>query len=122
MDIEPQLQLSADPRRLRQVLDNLIENTRRYAAGETLEIKAYDTSNAVMLDMIDHGPGVDEQHLSRLFDRLYRADSSRSKDSGGSGLGLTICRSIVEAHGGHIEARPVSPQGLCIHMQWPKTV
>ena len=119
VNIETGSSFRADPQRLRQVLDNLIENAIRYASGAKLEIHCYTQQQMQCIDFIDQGPGVEPQHLPRLFDRLYRVDDSRSKASGGSGLGLAICRSIVEAHGGTIDARAHTPQGLHIHTQWP---
>jgi two-component system sensor histidine kinase BaeS len=62
---------------------------------------------------------VREDALPQLFERFYRAEASRSRALGGAGLGLAICRNIVEAHGGHIEARLSPLGGLCIHLELP---
>ena len=117
--VDAAIHLRADPQRLRQVLDNLIENAIRYASGSMLEVQAQTDEQGTHLIFSDHGPGVSAEHLPRLFDRLYRVDASRSKDSGGSGLGLAICRSIIEAHGGHIQAQANRPSGLRFDLFWP---
>jgi two-component system sensor histidine kinase BaeS len=72
------------------------------------------------LRLEDSGPGVSDDQLARLFDRFYRVEGSRSRTTGGSGLGLSICRNIVEAHGGSIEAGHSPLGGLSIRVELPK--
>jgi signal transduction histidine kinase len=74
---------------------------------------------AVVIDIQDSEPGVADNALPRLFERLYRGEASRSRAVGGSGLGLAICQSIAEAHGGHIEAQPSPFGGLWARVQLP---
>lgn len=69
--------------------------------------------------MQDSAPGVGPEQLPRLFDRFFRADASRSRRSGGAGLGLSICQRIVEAHEGRIEARPSPLGGLWLRVELP---
>jgi two-component system phosphate regulon sensor histidine kinase PhoR len=95
----------ADKFRIRQVLTNLVLNSIRYGkeSGYT-KIRLSDT-------VADNGIGIGRDSLSRVFERFYRADKSRSRDSGGSGLGLSICKHIMESHGEHIEVMSTEGAG-----------
>ncbi|MCP4353417.1 MAG: HAMP domain-containing protein [Desulfobacterales bacterium] len=109
-----------DADRLTQVFSNLIENTLRYAdTPGTLKIWDYQTETGLSLNFEDSGPGVPEESLERLFDRLYRVDKSRSRAKGGSGLGLAICKNIVETQGGEIRAANAPSGGLRIEIVFP---
>jgi two-component system sensor histidine kinase BaeS len=109
----------ADESRLQQVFNNLLENSLRYTdAGGQLRIACVATTDGVTVELMDSAPGVDDASLPRLFDRFYRVEASRNRASGGAGLGLAICRAIVDAHGGSIRAS-ASPLGglwLTIHL------
>jgi two-component system sensor histidine kinase BaeS len=110
----------ADESRLQQVFINLIENSVRYThAGGRLRIQCKTTQDGVNIDLMDSSPGVDEKNLPRLFERFYRVEMSRNRASGGAGLGLAICRAIVEAHGGTIEAKPSPLGGLWVTVHLP---
>jgi two-component system sensor histidine kinase BaeS len=109
----------ADAQRLRQLLHNLLENSARYVEpGGRLEV-SLTPGKAAVLRLEDSGPGVSDDQLARLFDRFYRVEGSRSRTTGGSGLGLSICRNIVEAHGGSIEAGHSPLGGLSIRVELP---
>ncbi len=109
-----------DADRLTQLFSNLIENTLRYAdTPGTLKIWDWQTETGLSLNFEDSGPGVPEESLERLFDRLYRVDKSRSRAKGGSGLGLAICKNIVETQGGEIRAVNASSGGLRIEIVLP---
>ncbi len=111
-----------DADRLRQLFSNLVKNTLRYAdAPGILKIGQVCTANRLILFFEDSGPGVPEGALDRLFDRLYRVDRSRSRAQGGSGLGLSICKSIVIALGGEIRATNGNSGGLRIEVELPHT-
>ena len=119
-DITEEVWLDGDPQRLRQLVHNLMENCYRYVESQgqvKLELRARDGRAELILD--DSGPGLQAEQLSRLFERFYRAEESRSRVSGGSGLGLSICRNIVEAHGGVIGAESSSQGGLCVRISLP---
>lgn len=91
----------ADPDRLRQVFDNLLENSVRYtSAGGTVQLSAALEGAMLVLRLDDSAPGVPDDALPRLTERFYRVDASRSRKGGGSGLGLSLCEKIVQAHGG----------------------
>lgn len=112
--------LHADPDRLSQLFRNLMQNSLRYTdAGGRLEIVAGRRGGLLTLDFCDTAPAVPAEALPQLFERFYRVEASRNRALGGAGLGLAICRNIVEAHGGRIEARPSPLGGLCIHVDLP---
>jgi two-component system sensor histidine kinase KdpD len=88
---------------LQQVMVNLLENAARYTPpGTPIEILARREDNAIAVEIADRGPGLPPDELNRIFEKFYRADSSKSRS--GSGLGLAICRGIVQLHGGKIQA------------------
>jgi two-component system sensor histidine kinase BaeS len=108
----------ADPDRLSQLWRNLLRNSLRYTdAGGRLEIGIGRQDGRLILDFQDTAPGVPESDLPHLFERFYRVEASRSRAHGGAGLGLAICRNIVAAHGGRIEARPSPLGGLWIRVE-----
>ncbi len=112
--------LQGDADRLSQLFSNLLENTLRYVDSPgTLKIGYEQTKNQLSLSFIDSGPGVPEESIGRLFDRLYRVEQSRNRAKGGSGLGLAICKNIVEMHGGEITATNVPSSGLWIKIVFP---
>ncbi|MBN2549517.1 MAG: HAMP domain-containing protein [Anaerolineales bacterium] len=112
--------VSADPDRLAQVLDNLLDNALRYSPehGEIIvSLKRKD--DRVICRVSDAGPGIPADHLPLIFERFYRADPSRNRDKGGSGLGLAIVRSLVVAHGGGVSASSVEGQGTAVTFWLP---
>jgi two-component system sensor histidine kinase BaeS len=110
-----------DGDRLKQLFSNLLENTLRYTNGPgVLWVSHEVTPDGIHLHFEDSGPGVPEESLDRLFDRLYRVDKARRRAQGGSGLGLAICKSIVESFGGRIEASNGTSGGLRVSIQFPR--
>jgi two-component system sensor histidine kinase BaeS len=115
-----ELWLEGDARRLRQLLQNLLENTCRYVeAGGQVLLKLRRVDGEAQLSIDDSGPGLAEHERSRLFERFYRVEGSRSRVSGGSGLGLSICRNIAEAHQGSLRALESQLGGLRIELLLP---
>ncbi|KAF1007245.1 MAG: Signal transduction histidine-protein kinase BaeS [Luteibacter sp.] len=113
----------ADEDRIQQVLQNLLENTVRYVdPGQSIVLRLHIVGDDAVLDIQDSGSGVPDDALPRLFERFYRVEGSRNRATGGSGLGLPVCRSIVEAHGGHITASNAPQGGLWIRMFLPLMV
>ena len=104
--------IMADPDRLRQVFGNLISNALRHTpAGGRITLAASALDGAVQFSVSDTGPGLTPEEQEQVFERFWRADTSRSRDGGGSGLGLTIARYLVEAHGGDIGVESAPDQG-----------
>lgn len=109
-----------DAERLRQLFGNLFDNSLKYTdPGGELSIKVLKDGGRVMIDVQDSAPGVAETELEKLFERLYRVESSRSRATGGAGLGLAICRNIVEAHEGSITAKASPLGGVWIRVELP---
>jgi two-component system phosphate regulon sensor histidine kinase PhoR len=97
------LSVLADPRALEQVLVNLLDNAVKYTpAGGRVRLLAERADGLVTVSVADTGPGIDRQHQARLFERFYRADAGRSRDRGGTGIGLAIVKHLVQAQGGEV--------------------
>ncbi|WP_369981500.1 sensor histidine kinase [Xanthomonas bundabergensis] len=117
------LTISADRDRIGQVLSVLIDNALRYAAvGKSLLVEASTGSSDVLICVSDRGPGVAPELLSRMVDRFWRAEDSRARHSGGSGLGLSIAAAICHAHGGALEFANREGGGLCARVRLPRAV
>jgi heavy metal sensor kinase len=112
--------VSGDRIILRQALMNLVDNAIKYSpAGETVLVGvARDKGNSV-IEVTDHGPGIPLEHQAKVFERFYRVDKARSQQSGGAGLGLSIVRWAVEAHGGKIELFTEEGKGSTFRMTFP---
>lgn len=98
-DCDWPFKVQADKERIRQVLNNLIGNSIIYGReGGNTTVGLYDMDKQILVEISDDGDGMEAEHLPRLFERFYRTDKSRSRNSGGSGLGLSIVKHIIEAH------------------------
>ncbi|HEY8984705.1 MAG TPA: HAMP domain-containing sensor histidine kinase [Streptomyces sp.] len=99
----PELKVRLDPQRIRQVLDNLLTNASVHTpAGTPVSVSVSVGNGTAHVRVTDEGPGIPAADRERVFDRFYRVDKARSRDRGGSGLGLSVARSLVRAHGGTI--------------------
>ncbi len=106
------LYVRGDVEAIRQVLNNLVTNTLKYGEeGGVTEISIYDMHKNILVEVSDDGIGIEDQHIEHLFDRFYRVDSSRSRLKGGSGLGLSIVKHIVESHNQTINVRSTVGEG-----------
>ena len=107
-----QVEVMADAIKINQVLVNLIVNSIKYGKenGETI-VKFHDMDENILVEVSDDGQGIEIQHHSRLFERFYRTDKGRARDSGGSGLGLSIVKHIIEAHNQTISVRSTPDVG-----------
>jgi two-component system OmpR family sensor kinase len=114
------LEVRGDPLRLRQVLDNLLSNVRAHTPiGTTTVVRVSQTEDEAIVEVTDSGPGLDDEQRSRVFERFYRADPSRSRLRGGAGLGLSIVNAIVTAHGGTVRAASLPGQGASFSVHLP---
>jgi signal transduction histidine kinase len=119
VDAPPDLWLSGDPDRLHQVLLILVDNAARATpAGGHIALAAVHEGRAAMLSVTDSGPGIPPEHVQRVFERFYRVDKARSREGGGTGLGLTIARDLVRTHGGEIaiETPPGGGARVCVRL------
>jgi signal transduction histidine kinase len=112
--------LNIDAHRIRQVLRNLLTNAIAHTAKDgTITITARQEENLVKVAVSDTGEGIPAESLPNIFERFYRVDKSRSRATGGSGLGLTIAKRFVEAHGGSIEVQSELGKGSCFTFSLP---
>lgn len=102
LDLEPLPTIVGDPDRLRQVVDNLLNNAQRYAPSGTITLRARSGRQSVRVEVIDQGPGISAEDRDRVFEPFYRGAKSEVLPLRGGGLGLTIVRRLVEAHGGEV--------------------
>jgi signal transduction histidine kinase len=107
-----------DATRISQVLDNLLSNAYKYAPESTVIIKAKNRGDHIRLEVIDNGPGIHSDHIPHLFERFYRVPGNTNTVRG-TGLGLYICRKIVEAHGGEIGVETEPEKGATFYFTLP---
>jgi signal transduction histidine kinase len=111
-----------DPDRFRQVLSNLLSNAlQNTPEGGQITTSITSNAEAVKFSVSDTGPGIPPDDLERIFERFYRRDPSRSRDTGGSGLGLSIVKSLVERQGGQIEVESKVGKGSCFTIIFPRS-
>lgn len=109
-----------DRDRIQQVVANLVDNASRLVGeGGVVTVELSAEEGQAVFSVTDDGPGIPAEDLEKLFDRFYRADTSRTRTSGGAGLGLAIVKAIVTAHGGTIEAAPNEPRGSRFTVRLP---
>jgi two-component system, OmpR family, sensor kinase len=120
LDVDGAAVVLGDEPRLRQVLANLLANARVHTpAGTPVHVSVQDGDGEVVLRVADEGPGVDPGNRARIFERFYRTDVSRSRDTGGSGLGLSIVAAVVAAHGGRADVDGEPGQGAVFTVRLP---
>jgi signal transduction histidine kinase len=112
--------VEADLERIHQVLFNLLDNAHRFTpAGGVVTVRAVRDDGSCEVSVHDTGPGIPKEHLPLVFERFYRVDPSRSREDGGTGIGLAIARSVVEAHGGRIWAESEASGGSTFRFVLP---
>ena len=115
--------ISGDEARVQQLLSNLLENSIRYTdKGGQIRLQLTQSAGFAEILIEDSAPGVDESARQHLFERFFRVEASRNRASGGSGLGLTICRNIVESHLGSISAQASPLGGLLVIIRIPSLI
>ncbi|MGJ8595716.1 ATP-binding protein [Sulfitobacter sp.] len=120
-DLPEALTVECDRGQIEQVIDNLLENAGRYTDGQgRVRMRLREVEGAALLTVDDTPPAAPDEDVQKLFDRFYRVEASRSRAYGGSGLGLSVCKAIIEAHGGTITAGHSDMGGLRISIRLPK--
>jgi two-component system OmpR family sensor kinase len=120
MEAARPVEVVGDPLRLRQVVDNLLSNVRAHTpAGTSTVVRVSQANDEAVVEVADNGPGLNYEQRSRVFERFYRADPSRSRLKGGAGLGLSIVNAIVTAHGGTVRAISLPGQGASFSVHLP---
>ncbi|MDQ6846682.1 MAG: HAMP domain-containing histidine kinase [Candidatus Dormibacteraeota bacterium] len=121
--IEAHVQVIGDDMRLRQVLGNVVRNALVHTPqGTPVEIGLALAGDKAVIEVIDHGPGIAPNHAHRIFERFHRSDPGRSRDQGGSGLGLSIAAAVVSAHGGSIRVDQTRGGGATFRIQLPTVI
>ena len=115
--VEPSTQIIADPEQLKRVISNIISNSIKYLDKERgiIDIRILDEVDSIRVEIEDNGKGIAAKDLPNIFERFYRTDASRNSSQGGSGIGLSIVKKIIEDHGGYIWATSKENEGTCMH-------
>jgi len=110
--------VTGHPALLRSAMENVVRNAIRYTApGTPVEVSAQCRGNILSIKVRDHGPGIPDTELNKIFMPFYRVENARDRDSGGTGLGLAITERVVRLHGGKVEARNHPSGGLSVEIQ-----
>lgn len=114
----------ADPEQLKKVINNIVSNSVKYMdkSEKCISMRILDNHDSVIVELEDNGKGISSKDLPRIFERFYRTDASRNSMKGGSGIGLSIVKKIIEDHGGYIYATSKEGQGTCMHFVLRKYV
>lgn len=119
-NIEPNLRFYGNSEQMKQVVMILLDNALKYANDNgNIDLSLKKEHNNIVLSVTNTGKGIAEEHLTKIFDRFYRIDRSRSRDSGGYGLGLSISKAIVEQHGGKIYAKSIIDKSTTFTVELP---
>ena len=115
--VEPDAVVIADPEQMKRVINNIIGNSVKYMdkSHGVIDIRILDEIDSIRVEIEDNGKGIAAKDLPNIFERFYRTDSSRNSSKGGSGIGLSIVKKIVEDHGGYIWATSKEGEGTCMH-------
>ncbi len=115
--LDPETQIIADPEQMKKVINNIIGNSIKYMDKEKgiIDIRLLEDPDSVRIEIEDNGKGISGKDLGNIFERFYRTDASRNSSQGGSGIGLSIVKKIIEDHGGYIWATSKEGEGTCIN-------
>jgi signal transduction histidine kinase len=112
--------VTADPQRLRQIIDNLLDNAVKYSKeGTEITLQTEVRPEEILVSITDQGMGIPATEITKIFDRFYRIEERLQKDPGGFGLGLSLCKALVEAHGGKIWVESEAGKGSTFYFTLP---
>lgn len=114
----------ADPEQMKKVINNIISNSVKYMEKShgIIDIRILDEADSIRIEIEDNGKGIAQKDLPKIFERFYRTDASRNSAQGGSGIGLSIVKKIIEDHGGYIWATSKEGEGTCMHFALRKYI
>lgn len=115
--LDAKTNIIADPEQLKRVINNIISNSVKYMDRRDgmIDIRILDELDSIRVEIEDNGKGIAAKDLGNIFERFYRTDASRNSSTGGSGIGLSIVKKIIEDHGGYIWATSKEGEGTCMH-------
>ena len=115
--VNPDTNVIADPEQMKKVINNIIGNSIKYMEKDkkVIDIRLLEDSDSIRIEIEDNGKGIASKDLGNIFERFYRTDESRNSSQGGSGIGLSIVKKIIEDHGGYIWATSKENVGTCMH-------
>lgn len=121
---DPSTVVIADAEQMKKVINNVISNSVKYMdkPNGRIDIRILDLDDSIQIEIEDNGKGIQQKDLTRIFERFYRTDASRNSAQGGSGIGLSIVKKIIEDHGGYVWATAKEGEGTCIHFVLRKYV
>jgi signal transduction histidine kinase len=116
------LEINVDPKQIKTVFQNIISNAIKFsdAGSDPVRISVKPQPHQTVVRIADNGIGIPQEELSFIFEPFYRVDKSRSKDTGGYGLGLSLCKTIMEAHNGKIEVASKPGEGTTVSLFFPE--
>jgi signal transduction histidine kinase len=123
VDLPSKIEVPVDPEQVKTVFENILSNALKYSEAESKPVRVscdLEKSYAV-IRITDFGIGIPQEDLAHIFEPFYRVDKSRAKDTGGFGLGLSLCKTIMEAHGGKIEVQSKPEEGTTVSLFFPST-
>ena len=115
--VSPDTIIIADPEQMKKVINNILSNSIKYMDKPqgVIDIRILDEVDSIRIEIEDNGKGIAQKDLGKIFERFYRTDASRNSAQGGSGIGLSIVKKIIEDHGGYIWATAKEGEGTCMH-------
>jgi signal transduction histidine kinase len=123
VDLPSEIEIEIDPEQIKTVFENVLNNAIKYSQpdSEPIQISAKVEEPYAVVQITDFGIGIPEEDLAHIFEPFYRVDKSRTKDTGGYGLGLSLCETIMEAHGGKIKVHSTLQEGTTVSLYFPLT-
>ena len=120
LNLDYKVDIDVDTNKFYQLMIILLDNAIKYTeTNDSIEVKTYLKDNKFVLEVADTGIGISDEGMTRIFERFYREDKARNRETGGSGLGLSIASSIVTAHGGAIKVSHNTPKGSIFLVRLP---
>jgi signal transduction histidine kinase len=123
VDLPSEIEVPVDPEQVKTVFENILSNALKYSEAESKPVRvSCDLKKSyAVIRITDFGIGIPQEDLAHIFEPFYRVDKSRAKDTGGFGLGLSLCKTIMEAHGGKIEVQSKPEEGTTVSLFFPST-